>query len=82
MLGGALGLAILASVAAARTSDAIAAGTPTLVALTDGYHAAFAVGGVFAIGAAALGLRALRIAAQPAFGDAEANSGELATAAD
>src|SRR5207247_1365185 len=36
MLGGALGLAVLASVAAARTSNALAAGTPTLVALTDG----------------------------------------------
>src|SRR5437763_21860 len=70
MLGGALGLAVLASVAAARTSNALAAGTPTLVALTDGYHAAFAVGAAFAIVAAILGVTVLRPPAQ-AVADAE-----------
>ena len=64
MLGGALGLAVLASVAAARTSEAIAAGTPTVVALTDGYHAAFAVGAAFAMVAAALGVTVLRTPAR------------------
>ena len=80
MLGGALGLAVLASVAAARTSEAIAAGTPTLVALTDGYHAAFVVGAAFAIVAAGLGVTALRTPANDAA--AEETLVSDATAAD
>ncbi len=52
MMGGALGLAVLASIAASRTAHLIAAGTDNLQALTSGYHAAFIVGGIFtAIGA-------------------------------
>jgi len=80
MLGGALGLAVLASVAAARTSEAIAAGTPTVVALTDGYHAAFAVGAAFAMVAAALGVTVLRTPARDAAADETLVS--VATAAD
>jgi hypothetical protein len=53
MMGGALGLAALASLAAARTHDLLASGAGSLVALNGGYHAAFVVGAVFA-GAAAL----------------------------
>jgi MFS family permease len=49
MMGGALGLAVLASVAAARTGDSTSLG-----ALTDGYHAAFLVGTVFAVAAGAV----------------------------
>src|SRR5439155_958002 len=52
MLGGALGLAILASVAAATTNASLGSGATTVVALTDGYHAAFAFGAIFALGAA------------------------------
>ncbi len=44
MMGGALGLAILASGAAGRTEELVAAGTPALVALNSGYHVAFATG--------------------------------------
>lgn len=47
MMGGALGLAALASVAAART--AALGGAASMVALVDGYHSAFAVGAVFAV---------------------------------
>ena len=61
MLGGALGLAVLASVAASQTSSSIAAGVSQIAALTTGYHAAFAIGAAFAITAAALGFRVLRI---------------------
>jgi EmrB/QacA subfamily drug resistance transporter len=61
MLGGALGLAILASLASAQTVAAIASGADPLAALTSGYHAAFAVGAAFAIAAAALGGFVLRI---------------------
>ena len=48
MMGGALGLAVLASLAASRTDTLLAAGDSSLVALTGGYHLAFLVGAVFA----------------------------------
>jgi len=60
MMGGALGLAILASLAAARTDTLRASGDGTLAALTGGYHAAFLVGAVFAVSAAAIGATVLR----------------------
>jgi EmrB/QacA subfamily drug resistance transporter len=52
MMGGALGLAVLASLASARSGALSAAGGDMLAALTGGYHAAFAVGAVFALTAA------------------------------
>jgi EmrB/QacA subfamily drug resistance transporter len=55
MMGGALGLAVLASLAAARTANVEAAGVDPRIALTAGYQLAFAVGAVFAACAAALG---------------------------
>ena len=80
MLGGALGLAILASIASATTSTALVAGAPAVVALTQGYHTAFAVGAAFAFLAAILGLRALRIAEPAADEDSEVMT--IAAAAD
>jgi len=80
MMGGALGLAVLASIAAARTGDALASGAAQIAALTDGYHAAFAIGAAFAITAAALGFTLLRI--QSPAEQQEPAIGELATAAD
>ncbi|HZQ03170.1 MAG TPA: DHA2 family efflux MFS transporter permease subunit [Gaiellaceae bacterium] len=53
MMGGALGLAVLASVAAARTKALGGAGDPA--ALVGGYHLAFVVGAVFALAAATIG---------------------------
>jgi MFS family permease len=55
MMGGALGLAVLASLAAAQTNQALAAHADKLVAINSGYHAAFFVGAIFAVLAAALG---------------------------
>jgi EmrB/QacA subfamily drug resistance transporter len=55
MMGGALGLAILASIAASRTSHLVAAGNGHLAALDAGYHTAFLIGALFALLAAALG---------------------------
>jgi EmrB/QacA subfamily drug resistance transporter len=52
MMGGALGLAVLASLAAARSNALLATGSDMPVALTGGYHAAFAVGALFAFAAA------------------------------
>jgi EmrB/QacA subfamily drug resistance transporter len=65
MMGGALGLAILASTAAARTHHLAAAGASTAAALTGGYHLAFVIGAIFAICGAALGAVLLRDATQP-----------------
>src|SRR5215211_5793633 len=55
MMGGALGLAVLASLAASRSESLAANGDAPIAALTGGYHAAFVVGAVFAGAAAALG---------------------------
>ncbi|MGZ4396187.1 MAG: MFS transporter [Gaiellaceae bacterium] len=55
MMGGALGLAILASLAASRTDNLVASGDSPLAALNGGYHAAFLVGSLFAFTAAAIG---------------------------
>ena len=60
MMGGALGLAVLASLAAARTDTLLASGENQAEALTGGYHVAFFVGALFAIAAATLGGLLLR----------------------
>jgi EmrB/QacA subfamily drug resistance transporter len=44
-VGGAVGLAILATLATSRTDALVAAGEPTAAALTGGYHLAFIIGG-------------------------------------
>ena len=62
MMGGALGLAVLASVAAARTDALAASSADMAAALNGGYHVAFAIGAVFAF-AAALGGVLLRVKA-------------------
>lgn len=54
MMGGALGLAILASLAQALSDGLRATGLPMLAALNGGYHGAFAGGAVFAALAALL----------------------------
>jgi EmrB/QacA subfamily drug resistance transporter len=43
-VGGAVGLAVLATVSASRSEDLIASGTAEAQALTDGYHLAFWIG--------------------------------------
>ncbi len=64
MMGGALGLAVLASLAAGRTDAAIAAGTDSIVALNAGYHLAFIVGGACAAAAATCGAIFMRTRTQ------------------
>jgi MFS family permease len=66
MMGGALGLAVLASLAASRTDSLLDSGEGSLAALTGGYHAAFLVGALFAAAAAAIGALLLRESAVPA----------------
>jgi predicted MFS family arabinose efflux permease len=60
MMGGALGLAVLASLAAARTAQVQAGGGDEATALHAGYQLAFLVGAVFAAGTGLLGWFALR----------------------
>ena len=66
MMGGALGLAILASLAASRTDSL--PGYGPLAALNGGYHVAFLVGALFAFAAATLGSVLLRASATTAPG--------------
>jgi sugar phosphate permease len=70
MMGGALGLAVLASLADSRTAHLRASGDGPLAALNGGYHASFLVGAAFAIVAAVLGATLLR-ATVPAHGGEE-----------
>ncbi|MGD0809059.1 MAG: MFS transporter [Acidimicrobiales bacterium] len=60
MMGGALGLAFLASIAASRTDGLRALGHGQLDALLGGYHAAFIGGALFATAAATIGATLLR----------------------
>ena len=62
MMGGALGLAVLASLAASRTDSLAGSGQGQLEALTGGYHLSFAVGAIFAATAAVVGAGLLRVA--------------------
>jgi MFS family permease len=82
MMGGALGLAVLASLAAARTEAALALGTDPAAALTAGYRLAFVIGAVFALAAAALGAVLMRTGAatagpRAAVSEAAARSGAV-----
>ena len=66
MMGGAVGLAVLASIADSRTANLLDAGESHASALTGGYHLAFLVGALFALSAAAIGGLLLRNQALPA----------------
>jgi EmrB/QacA subfamily drug resistance transporter len=78
MMGGALGLAVLASIAASRTDSLRGSGHGTLAALNGGYHAAFLIGAVFAAAAAAVGAALLRPKAEA---EAEAEAAAIAAEA-
>jgi hypothetical protein len=60
MMGGALGLAVLASVAASRTDSLLASGESAAAALTGGYQVAFLIGALFAGAGAVIGAAFLR----------------------
>ncbi len=77
MMGGALGLAILVSLAASRTDSLRASGDGPLEALNGGYHVAFLAGALFAALSAAVGAVFLRTREQVGSGvpaDAAATS--------
>jgi len=60
MMGGALGLAVLASVAAAQTQSLAGVGANALAALNGGYQLTFGVGAIFALIAALLSALVMR----------------------
>ncbi|HZB36160.1 MAG TPA: DHA2 family efflux MFS transporter permease subunit [Gaiellaceae bacterium] len=82
MMGGALGLAVLASLAASRTETLTADGDGPLVALTGGYHAAFLVGALFAAAAAVIGAAFLRTRGAPEHAGEEAIGAPAVAEAD
>jgi len=59
-VGGALGLAVLATVSASRTNALLAQHRPAAVALTDGYHLAFWIACGLVVAAAAVAATVLR----------------------
>jgi EmrB/QacA subfamily drug resistance transporter len=74
-IGGALGLAILATIANGRTDDAAAAGSSVKVALTEGFQSAFTVGAGIAILGAILAI--VLVSGRASREHAEAARGEL-----
>jgi len=61
MMGGSLGLAVLASLAAARTEGLLVSGAVQQAALNEGYRLAFMAGAGFAAAAALFGATLLRV---------------------
>jgi EmrB/QacA subfamily drug resistance transporter len=59
-VGGALGLAVLATLATTRTDNLLAGGDSTASALTGGYHLAFLIGSGLVVAAIGLALTLLR----------------------
>ncbi len=75
-IGGAVGIAILSTIAVSTTSDEVASGTQTAFALTDGFQAAFWAGAVIAFAGVLVSLFLVRgrdvrpqeaLVAEPAF---------------
>jgi len=72
MMGGALGLAVLASLAAAQTDAALANGMGATEALNSGYRLAFLIGAICAAAAGIIGGVFMRTRAAPAGAQAPA----------
>jgi EmrB/QacA subfamily drug resistance transporter len=64
-VGGAIGLAVLATLATSRTDGLLADGESTAAALTSGYHLALLIGAALVASAIVLGLAILRDAEAP-----------------
>jgi EmrB/QacA subfamily drug resistance transporter len=59
-VGGALGLAVLATLATSRTENLVSDGGSTAASLTSGYHLAFIVGAFLVVGAIGIAVSVLR----------------------
>jgi hypothetical protein len=80
MMGGALGLAVIASLAVSRTDSLLASGDSELLALTGGYHLGFLVGALFTAAAVLLAGLLLRSAPHAPGQEGEEAMGVPATA--
>ena len=69
-VGGALGLAVLATLSTTRTENLLAAGDSTASALTGGYHLVFAIGAGLVLAAIAVAVFVLRPEARAAESEA------------
>jgi hypothetical protein len=65
-VGGALGLAVLATFSTTRTDSLLDSGSSPAAALTGGYHLAFAIGAALVVGAIAVALTVLEPVPEPA----------------
>jgi MFS family permease len=73
-VGGAIGLAVLATVSASRSDDLIASGTAEAQALVDGYHLAFWIGAALVAAAIAV---AVTVIDKKALDEAAAMHGDV-----
>ncbi|MGH2952762.1 MAG: MFS transporter [Solirubrobacterales bacterium] len=74
-MGGALGLAVLATLSTTRTDTLLASGESAASALTDGYKLAFAIGAGLVIAAIAIAIAVLRPPVAPQEAEVEADVG-------
>jgi hypothetical protein len=81
-VGGAIGLAVLATLASQRTSDRLAAGASNGAALNSGYHLAYLTGAGLVTVALLAAIFVLRPAAAPAAAHASASSESQPNMAD
>ncbi len=63
-VGGALGLAVLATLSTTRSDSLLGHGSSSAVALTDGYHLAFTIAAALVVAAIAMGVALLRPAGE------------------
>jgi MFS family permease len=75
-VGGAIGLAVLATLATSRTDSLLEEGESTAAALTSGYHLALLIGAACVASAIVVGLAMLRDAESPATAAHEHPHGE------
>ncbi len=68
-VGGAIGLAVLATLSSQRTGNLIAAGASHASALNSGYHLAYLIGAGLVVVAIALALTGLRVLPMPQHGE-------------
>jgi hypothetical protein len=77
-MGGALGLAVLATLSATRSGDLLAGGDSRAAALTGGYHLAFFIGAGLVVAAIVVGLTVVAPSPQGAPQHAAAGEGQPA----
>src|SRR3954447_16201947 len=77
-VGGALGLAVLATLSTTRTNDLLDAGRSTASALTSGYHLTFVIGAALVLAAIGVAFTVLEPEGRPARAEDEAVEAESA----